>query len=175
MTPSPHIGISSERVPNKPLSGTELIEITCRDVREVMQRDGMFSEYMAYGRVAYTVTIRYHLANPINPEHEVKVRPKPRPGEEAIEGAPPLRDIDGEDAVIAIERYREIVSPNAARIANNLPITVVTHQDGKMVTRQVKYDPGMVPPQPAPVDRDLSDMATQSIRKSRVKEVVAKR
>jgi hypothetical protein len=154
--------LSNETVPNRPLSGKELVELVLQDVREVMERDGRFSVYAAYGRVAYTVRVDFHLANPLSPTHQVNARAKMRPEVPQVEGTPPLTDPGEDSARVTLERDRTIDSPNANRIASGLPVTITSHEEGKIVERVITYGKDDLPPDkapPAPVDRDLSPAA----------------
>lgn len=128
--------LSTETIQNKPLSGLELEEVILRDVREVLDRDGMFSEYIAYGRVAYTVEISLHMANPSYSEHSSKATAKVVG---VLEGAPPLAVVEGEQFELLTTREREIESPNLTRIAHGMPIKVTTSQGGSPVTRDLHY------------------------------------
>ncbi len=130
----------------------------------MLSKSGMFTSYIAYGKAAYTITVDMHLANPSMPKHTVVVRSK-KPSRSvpeddpmhAIEDSPRLADPGPDSAIVILERTREITSPNSTRIENGMPIETQTFKDGKLVTRQIKYDPADVPQQPLPVDRDLSD------------------
>ena len=161
--------LSSEQVANRPLGGREALECIVNDVRAILEKDGFFAPYVAYGRLAYEVTIKIHMANPLTPEHTVRVRSRAKPEEPAIEGPPPLVLVpdpltheEPENVVLAVERSREIQSPNVARIANNLPITVTVHTgQGNLKTRELHYDPATLSEQPEPVDRDMSDVVAE--------------
>lgn len=135
--------LSTEAIQNKPLSGTETRKRIVMDVDEMLQRDGMFSEYVAYGRLAYKVTIEMQMDNMAYPKHEAIVRAK-RSG--AIEGTPPLNEPSRDKVDLTLERERTIDSPNALRIESNLPITVQTVQQGQLVTREIQYEKEHVPP-----------------------------
>ena len=160
--------LSTERLPNKPLAGTELAKFILADLEDVLARSGMFSSYIAYGRVAYTVKVELHVANPTMPKTLVTARGKRvavnAPADDprrVIEGEPPLHDPGPDSAVVSLTRERTIESPNAARIASGQPIEVQVHKDGQLTTRKVQYDPADIPKQPDPVDRDDSDKAAQ--------------
>jgi hypothetical protein len=138
------------------------------DVEEVLGKSGMFTNYIAYGRASYKITVDLHLANPSMPKATVTVRSRkpsrsvpPDDPMHTIEDEPPMVDPGPESAVVRLERDREITSPNATRIESGMPIEVQTHVDGKLVTRQIRYDASEVPPQPPPVDRDNSDKLAQ--------------
>ncbi len=133
-------------------------------MHEVLSKSGMFTSYIAYGRASYKITVDLHLANPSTPKATVTVRSRkpsrsvdPADPMHTIEDEPPLVDPGPDSAVVRLERDREITSPNATRIESGMPIEAQTFKDGKLVTRQIKYDPADVPQQPLPVDRDLSD------------------
>jgi hypothetical protein len=44
------MGASHDRIPNKPLSGTELKAIILRDVAAILDRDGMYTNNIAFGQ-----------------------------------------------------------------------------------------------------------------------------
>jgi hypothetical protein len=153
-------------VPNEPLTGRELVEIVVNDVRSIMQRNGMFSDYVAYGRVAYTVTVKFHFANPLCSEHQVKVRSRSQPGVPAIEGEPPLSNPGEQEAVLALQREREITSPNAERIIAGMPIKVTVRSGDRLETKKLQYDKNRVPPRAEPEDVDISEQVKDEWRKA---------
>lgn len=147
--------LSSEVVPNKALSGSELAQLMLHDLAQVLERDGMFTHYVAYGRVAYKVRIEIQMDNPTFPRHEVQTRARAKVGT-PLEGEPPLAQPTSEDALdMILERDRVVDSPNAARVESGQPITVQIVQEGKLRTKEVRFDPDDVP-EPQVVDRDLS-------------------
>lgn len=156
---------SKEVVPNRPLAGHELRDIMLKDFTAMISGDGMFSAHMGYRRVAYEISIKLHLDNPLHPEHKNKRRSK-EPAKNADEitkltAAYPMQP--GEDVVAAgVTRAREIDSPNAARIEFDLPVTI-QHMDrttGEIKDKQVQYDKAGVTPTRVR-DTDTSDDAVK--------------
>lgn len=134
--------LSTEFITNKPLTGTEMVSVITNDVREVLNKDGMFNSHVAYGKVAYEITIKLKMANPTYPEHVVRTASEPL-----------KREPEDEVKELEITRAREIKSPNATRILNKLPVKVVSKQDGRVTEKELSYDGEVeVPPQPEPVD-----------------------
>ena len=102
--------LSSETIANRPLSGTELKERIKADVEMILNRDGIFSPYLAYGKLAYTITIDFQLSNPMMPKHKIEFE---------------VGEVDPTSAdSIGLELKREITSPNAERVALGLPVKV---------------------------------------------------
>ena len=121
---------SNERIPNKPLSGSELKEIILKDVDFVLTRDGMLSHNIAFGRVSYEVRVSIHMDNPLYPEHisvilsraASKQQVEANPSLSSIEPTPPLKNTSDVDVVFSEEIHREISSPNMARIEASMPV-----------------------------------------------------
>lgn len=171
---------SHETVANRPLSGTELKEIIINDFLKILDRDGMLSDHIGYGQVAYEVEVRLHLANPFQPEHKITVRSNPASknqiakdsGMEALSGVPINpekidKDESGEptDVVSSSELSREINSPNLARVANGLPINVTVSDvnSGTKVTREVTYDKrGLDPSAPEVKEPEIRDTSNKT-------------
>jgi hypothetical protein len=137
-----------EAVVNKALSGLELKELILRDVRKLLDADGMLTAISAYSRVAYSFRLRMHLDNLMQRETISHGASAPQPGNAiaqnpqlaAVEGAPPLRDASFDSAVSGVELTRTITSPNAERLNAGMPITVdAREQDGSKVQRSVSY------------------------------------
>lgn len=152
--------LSTETVQNKPLNGIETRKRIVMDVDEMLARDGMFTEYIAYGRLAYTVQITMHMDNLSFPEHRAIVRTK-RDG--VVEGTPPLVEPSDEDVELVLERDRVIDSPNAVRIESDMPITVQTVQEGKLATRELRYDKQHVPPSGSVTDKPSKKRAKREM------------
>jgi hypothetical protein len=117
----------------------------------------MFSQYIAYRRLAYQIDVKVQTGNPSHPIHEAKVRSKrgttgetePYPLPLTIDIATNLPEERGE---INVTRSREIDSPNLTRIANRLPISMTVNEAGKQVQKTVHYDPANYPEPKPPVD-----------------------
>ena len=153
---------SNEIVSNRPLSGSELRNIILKDVGNMLDRDGMFSPHIGYGRVAYDVIIKLHIDNPAYPEHQNRTTSRTPATNETDEGKkaiapPPLQDPSSEAVVAAMQRTREIDSPNLARLEHELPVTITRRdgQTGQMIEEPVVYDNKEVVPTPVK-DVDIS-------------------
>ena len=142
--------ISSEKVPNTALTGREVIELVCADVRRVLEADGQFVGPQAYRRYGCTLNIKFALDNPFYPSHHKIVKsgeplPLAQPSEDAVERE--------------LELERTMDSPNAARAEIGLPITVPVNEvvNGQHVTtyREVEVDPNDAP-LPQVVVKDLT-------------------
>lgn len=138
---------SSERVPNRPLSGAELKVILRRDFDRLLANDGLLSDYVAYGRVAYTIVLRKHLDNLIRPEgSSIAASAKASnaevaaaPGMAALE-TPPLASPSAGAVDHTSTLDRRVASPNAERLREGMPIPVERkQQDGTTITEQVSY------------------------------------
>lgn len=138
---------SNETVNNRPLSGSELRQIILADVGNILDKDGMFAPHIGYGRVAYEITIKLHIDNPMYPEHKTVVasqpaaRNDPNPEKKALE-APPLRNTTDESVAMGMVRERTIDSPNAARLEHELPVTILRKdlETGTMKEEGVVYN-----------------------------------
>ena len=124
---------SHERVPNKALSGAELKEIIKKEVAKILDRDGMYSNNLAYGRVSFEVRVSLHLDNPRYPLHISEVLSRPASKQEvetepdlAALISPPLEDESDDAVIVSTEEQVAIASPNVARIENDMPLTITT-------------------------------------------------
>jgi len=133
----------TEKVVNKALSGLELKDILRQDFERVLGGEGLLSDYIAYGRISYDITLRLHLDNPMMPESKMTIASKPSHDRPTIEAAP-LVAPSAEAVAAGQNLHRSIVSPNEERLRHGLPLPVITRgPDGTTQTEQVKY-----PPQP---------------------------
>lgn len=150
---------SQERVPNRALSGAELKELLRRDFERLLANDGLLSDYISFGRIAYTIILRKHLDNFLRPE-DVTAAASARqpnaaiaehPGLAAVE-PPPLVDSSADAIDLSTSVSRTIASPNEERIRAGLPIPVERRQqDSSLVTENIVY-----PPQPELGDGDVT-------------------
>lgn len=122
---------TNERVANRPLSGMELAKIIEADVHNILSRDGMFTNNIAYSRVHYEVRVSLHLDNPCYPHHTATILPKPSSVQQVAENPAltslelkPLTETSEESTVVSTEVSRTIASPNAARVEADLPLQV---------------------------------------------------
>lgn len=145
------MSLRSEALPNKALTGREILEITVQNFRSMLERDCMMSEGISYKRVAISYQVTFHLGQPHQP-HIVRSYTK---AAGVVEGEVPLSErcqcghaqedhgesgacsyvADGghlcpcrgwiEDTVLmSLERDIILDNPNLARIHHDLPITV---------------------------------------------------
>lgn len=153
---------SNETVPNRPLSGIEAKQIILADVKTMLDRDGMFTEHIAYGRLGYEIVIKLHMDNPAYPEHMSAVRSKKEPSRPKQIETPPLSNPppSGESIVVGKKRERMVDSPNKERVRRGMPVTVTARstETGHYEDKQLHYDPSAL----TESDRDLDQGATDT-------------
>lgn len=153
-------------VPNRPLAGHELKQIMQKDFDSMLNGDGMFSAHMGFRRVAYEISIKLHLDNPMHPEHKNKrVSKDPAKNEVPPKSdikAYPLQDPNDDTVATGVTRTRQIESPNAARIEFELPVETqhMDRQTGEIKSKPVVYDKVGVTPTKVN-DKDISSAAQQ--------------
>lgn len=154
--------LSSEQVPNNPLTGPELKELVILLLRRQLDNDCVFNPGVAYPRVAFSVSVAFHFSNPHFAKHEVNVRV---PIDGAVEGLPPLKEIAaGETHVVDAFRFDvSVENPNLTRVDAEMPIVIVKGarpKPGDMMggvdRHEVRYEPGGFEKPVAPVEYDLS-------------------
>lgn len=129
----------SEKVINKALSGTELKEIIREDCNKLLENEGILSAHVAFGRVAYDITLRLHLDNVYYPESTITM-----PGSTPLTEKIPLVDPSTDATLGATTLTRTITSPNSERVRVGMAIPVETRQqDSTRQIEMIKY-----PPQP---------------------------
>lgn len=140
-----------ERVANTALSGTELKQLILEDFESLLANEGMLSNYIAYGRVGYRVTLALYIDNPHQPKSSSHILSRGKSSSEiesnpslaALE-TPPLANPSADSAIGATETSRNVSSPNAERLRAGLPIPVmVKQQDGTQTIEMVKYPRGL--------------------------------
>jgi hypothetical protein len=147
---------NNERIANTALSGGEVKQLIRADCDTLLAAEGMLSDYVAYGRMGYRLTLALYIDNPHHPRSESHIVSRPHATAEiainpplaAVE-TPPLTSPSEESAIGATSLSRNISSPNAERLRANLPIPVaVLQQDGTTIINMVRYpananvDPG---------------------------------
>lgn len=172
--------LTSDKIPNKMLLGTELIEIAVAEFRAMMVRDHAFMHTVAYRRVAFTLQATFQLGYPIPADYKLKSRVK---AEGVVEGEVPMVDPPEDSEVIALERDVDLDNPNVARISHDLPIMVqerlppsapaISNIPGenldppnpfpRIENIPLKYDKTQYPSGPAPVDRDVSEQKAKEL------------
>lgn len=169
-----------EQVPNKALTGREVLECAVQDFRAMLERDCMFQRGVAYRRVAYSFSVTFHLGYPAG-DYTVKSHTK---ASGIVEGEVPLEDPGADAIIVALERDVTIENPNLARVHHDLPVKIVTRGEPKpipvdalsgdipqgvldpfpqMITHELRYDKKDYPPLPAPVDRDVSQEVAKKL------------
>ncbi len=117
---------SQEVVGNRPLSGPELRTIMIKQFTDMLDRDGMFANHIAYSRVGFKLRYELKLDNPLYPKHE-NTRESPDPPKSAVH---PIDKVVspktmGENTKKAgFEREMMINSPNQARLVFELPVII---------------------------------------------------
>lgn len=154
---------SNEIVSNRPLSGSELRQIMLKDVGNILDKDGMFSPHIGYGRVSYEIIIKLHIDNPSYPNHTsrtVSHNPARNETNEALKHieTAPLKNPSPDAAIAGLKRERVIDSPNHARLEHELPVSITRRDpaDGVMKEEQVQYDNHGLEPGPVK-DTDISE------------------
>jgi hypothetical protein len=126
----------NERVPNKPLTGREVRELITRDTAKLLENFGLLSDHLAFYRISYDIRVRLHVDNLLDPTSETWTESRP---------APPLDHPARDQQIEAIERSRQIVSPNEERLRAGLPIPVTVRNPAE---RTVAEHDVQYPPQP---------------------------
>jgi hypothetical protein len=166
--------LSTEAVPNRPLSGAELIEYVLSVMRKRLESDCHFTRTIAYRQIAFDVTVHFHLGTPVG-EHVVAVSGLNEEGTWKA-GAPPLSPEPEEAEVVASEQHAEVNDPNLVRVHTGQPIVTVTKTPPKpgdilpkIERHETRYDPTNYPEPQAPVETDTSDKTAENWRVARKK------
>ena len=151
--------MSTERVPNDPLTGPECIEFCCHLLRKALQNEWAFKQGSSYPRIGIELTAKFHFLSVSMP----KVNPIFRV--EAPAEQPPLKDIPegAAEGVLGLKIEKIVENPNLERVHAGLPITVMTKQGampGKMFPtverHEVVYDPKDYPSVDPPTITDIT-------------------
>ncbi len=151
--------LSSEKVENKPLNGSEIKDLIGHLIRKALDAEWAFSPGAAYPRIGFECTLKFHFLSPSMP----KVTPIIRI-EAPLEPAP-LRDVpEGSDqGVLALKIEHMVENPNLERVHAGIPISVTTKtgtMPGQMFPKvehhEVTYDPKDYPPVDEPKQADIS-------------------
>jgi hypothetical protein len=138
-----------EVAPNKALSGAEIKELLRQDFERLLDNHGMLTDYMAFGRIGYTIAIKLHLDNFLQRDSSIDMKSRPvagnlaatRSGLAAVE-APPLEDPSRKAVASGQVLHRDITSPNVERVRAGMPVPVEVNQaDGTRTIETVKYPP----------------------------------
>jgi hypothetical protein len=135
--------VNTEKVPNTPLSGTELKELLKLDFQKMLDNDGLLSSHIAYGRVSYRISLIQTVGHATNPHEDVtSIESRALKGT-AIENHP-MADPPADAVATTRTRHRVIDSPNAERVRAGLPIEVEAKDQDGSIRREKK----VYPPQP---------------------------
>jgi hypothetical protein len=146
-----------EVVVNRALSGPELRKIIHAKLDYLMDNEGLLSNYAAFGRVGFSVTLALHLDNPLSPESSIEyVSRNPAVNEPdallARVESIPLAEPSAEASLSGSQLDYKIDSPNKERLRHGIPVPVdVKQPDGTVSQQIIPY-----PPDPALGDGNLS-------------------
>jgi hypothetical protein len=134
--------MQTEKISNKPLKGTELAKIIEDDLQRMLLRDGLLSEFIGYGKVAYSVTVKLMMDNPMYPEHTITVRSRTDKNKPEFE-AGPLKNPTADAVKSGSKRTRTINNPNLVRVKRDMAVTseFIDPQDGRIKEREIRYTP----------------------------------
>ena len=136
-----------EKVVNKALSGIELKELIRLDMAKLLENEQMLVAHVAFGRVAYDITLRIHMDNVFYPTSTITM-----PGDTLKTEPIPLVDPSENATLGATTLTRTITSPNAERIRVGMPVPVITRaQDSTRQVEMIQY-----PPQPELGEGDVT-------------------
>jgi len=131
----------------------------------------MLTPHIGYSRVAYELRLTLHLDNPAYPTSTTTISSRPAASDQiaadpslaALGPAPPLAPpLTPDSYASSVSRTRDLPSPNAARLAFGLPVTIERRDaSNHLVEEQVQYPKGTLPHDrsdvlPPPVDADLT-------------------
>src|SRR6185437_2234118 len=102
--------LSSERVENRPITGPETIKYVCNLLEKAMRAEWAFNEGTAYPRLGISIEAKFHFVAASMPKTTARVRVEP-----PLEAAP-LRDVEGDDGVIAFTIEKTVDNPNLERV-----------------------------------------------------------
>lgn len=151
--------LSTEKVPNNPLTGPELKTFVLSLLERALSQEWVFNPGTSYPRVGVKIVAKFHFLSPSLPRTEIRVRPVP-----PVEGAP-LHDIgEVESGVIALKIEKRVENPNLERVHAGIPIQVIskpTQAPGEMFPRveshAVVYDKSEYPEPDPPKRTDISE------------------
>jgi hypothetical protein len=153
-----------ETVVNKALSGGELKKIILADCQRLVDAEGLLSEHIAFGRVAYSITLRLQIDNPYAAKDGVTIVSVPKrdsSGQLGVVESLPLASPSPATELGAMTLDRKIDSPNAERLREGLPVPVVVKgQDGTTQTESIKYPPDAFP-ELGPGEVIIADVSAQ--------------
>lgn len=136
-----------ETIINRRLSGSEARQLILADFEALLANEGLLSDHVAYGRIAWEVELKLHVENAMSPDSRSWVESatiggnlqNAAPQLAAVE-APPLVDPSDDAVIAATQVARAVESPNAERLRTGMPVTLdVKQQDGTTSQQQVTY------------------------------------
>jgi hypothetical protein len=109
----------------------------------LMDNEGLLTHYVAYGRIAFTLTLKLHLDNMMQRESEIEgssAAPAVNDPDAPPLEAPPLADPSPDAIIVGTELTYVIDSPNAERLRHGLPVPIMVKQpDGTTTQESVTY------------------------------------
>ena len=139
-----------EVVPNRSLSGNELKRLILADFTRMLDNFGILSPHIAFGRCSYRLTCTVQSDKHAKPQDiTLDSRAIDKRSVEANDSlgaveSHPLVDPSPAADTAARELVREVSSPNAERMRNQIPVPILRKQkDGTLINEEIPY-----PPQP---------------------------
>lgn len=128
-----------ETIINRRLSGTEARQLILADFETLLANEGLLSDHVAYGRIAWNIELRLHVENALSPDSRSFVESRANAATPAV--SPPPLDSPADDAVIAGTTIsRSVESPNAERLRTGFPVAMdVKQQDGTVSQQSTTY------------------------------------
>lgn len=152
---------TSERVPNRALSATELRQLLSTDFERLLDNLSLLQSCSSFARVGWDLRIAIHIDNAMQGEHGIQDRSKPVAGN-IINGSTgatpasrreprpqlaavttiPVPDASDSAQLEAKSLHRDVDSPNVERLRNGLPVPIERRQaDSTTVLECVTYPP----------------------------------
>lgn len=159
--------MSDQKIPNKPLNGKELAQVIEQHVHDMLAKDCMFLPTLAYGRCAFTVMLKVHVGDLVNPKVVARTYARKQ---DAVEGDVPLVDQPADGEFIAKERKVKVANPNLTRIHAGIPIRSQLRtppKDGSpfggVENVEQTYAPGDYEPLDPPEETDVSEREAKAL------------
>lgn len=121
----------NEQTLNKPLSGAEIIEVVCNQVKKAMQRDCTLAPHCAYPAFSYAISINITFQDTGTKVKGTSVTVSDKLGELEPE-------VEVQTAETIVEGAPD--SPNTVRMENDMGIPVLTRTpQGGVEEKRIKY------------------------------------
>lgn len=117
--------MSQETTLPKPLSGAEMAEAICFDIKQALLNDATFAEHLAYSSYSFKGTIHVTMPSAMRVEYE-------RP----IEGG--QGEVPADATTVTVEASRAEQPPNEVRFETEQPIPIMVSDDKGRVTETTK-------------------------------------